>query len=250
MPGQDQLIPLDDYQGWFGRRTQRSRAPTCWCCAIRRPIRLRLMAVESKWYKSDIGKGFVQDEFGPKAKCEPPSPPPQSLRPGQERLDKDYWQKMLASLLDAAPSSWDHSARLRQAAWRLEVDGIVYVHQYQNQDTAVLRAYNDVLHDQANGLITFPADSAYFALGPNARRMRMKSHDEESSTCLSVRRKHARTRLQSPVRSIPNGDRPNATDLHQSPNSSCVSLNSTSRNTSKPSTPIDRRSARASLRHS
>lgn len=178
--GQDQLIPLDDYQSWFGRRTQRGRRADLLVLKNPAPDTVHLLAVESKWYKSDIGKGFVQDEFGPEGQMRTTVTSLRSLfDPRQERLDKDYWRKMLASLLDSAPPSWDP---FRQAfgkqAWRLEVDGIVYVHQYQNRDAAGLLAYNDTLNDQVAQCIAFPADNPYFALGSDARRLRLKSRDE------------------------------------------------------------------------
>jgi hypothetical protein len=180
VPNQDQLIPLDDYQSWFGRRTQRGRRADLLVLKNPTPDTVHLLAVESKWYKSDIGKGFVQDEFGPEGQMRTTVRTLRSLfDPVQERLDKDYWRKMLASLVDSAPPSW---AAFREAfgkqTWRLEVDGIVYVHQYQSRDTAALRAYNDTLNDHVGQYIACPADNPYFALGANARRLRLKSRDD------------------------------------------------------------------------
>jgi hypothetical protein len=178
--GQDQLIPLDDYQGWFGRRTQRGRRADLLVLRNPAPDTLSLVAVESKWYKSDVGKGFVRDEFADGGQMRTTVTNLRSLfDPAQERLDKDYWQKTLAALLDVAPSSWSSFRQaLGKQAWRLEVDGIVYVHQYQNRDTAALRVYNDTLDDQVRQCITYPADSAFFALDANARRLRLRSREE------------------------------------------------------------------------
>ena len=180
VPGQDQLIPLDDYQSWFGRRTRRGRRADLLVLRNPAPDTIRLMAVESKWYKSDIGKKFVEDEFGAEGQMRTTVTSLRSLfDPGQERLDKDYWQKMLASLLDTVPSSWEPFRQcFGNQQWRLEVDGIVYVHQYQSLDMDALRLSNDILATEVGQHVSFPADNAFFALGPGARRLRMKSRSE------------------------------------------------------------------------
>ena len=64
IPTQDWLIPLDNYQSWFGRRTQSGcRADLL---VVRRYDQqtLEMIAVESKWYSRAVDSGFVKDEFG------------------------------------------------------------------------------------------------------------------------------------------------------------------------------------------
>lgn len=56
--------------------------------------------------------------------------------------------------------------------------GVVYVHQYQRPDTRTLQAYTEMLTAQVDQHVSFPADNAFFALGPGARRLRMKSRSE------------------------------------------------------------------------
>ena len=178
--GQDWLIPLDDYQGWFGRRTQRGRRADLLVFRNPKPDVLRLVAVESKWYKSDVGPTFVRDEFGKDGQMRTAVSTLRSLfDPAQERLDKHYWQKMLASLLDAAPAYWN-SFRQRpgDGPWSVEVDGIVYVHQYEEQDSGKLSARNEALLVETVKHLNFPDDEPYFCLGLDARRLRLKPRGE------------------------------------------------------------------------
>jgi len=178
--GQDWLIPLDDYQGWFGRRTQRGRRADLLVFRNPQPDVLRLVAVESKWYKSDVGPTFVRDEFGKDGQMRTTVSTLRSLfDPAQARLDKHYWQKMLASLLDTAPGYWNNFVqRLGAGNWSLEVDGIVYVHQYEEQDSGKLSARNEALLAETVKHLSFPDDEPYFCLDPDARRLRLKPRGE------------------------------------------------------------------------
>jgi len=176
----DWLIPLDDYQSWFGRRTQRGRRADLLVLHNPTPDVLRLVAVESKWYKRDIGKGFTQDEFGKDGQMRTTVTSLRSLfDPVQDRLDRHYWQKMLASLLDTAPNPWESfRERLGTGKWTLEVDGIVYVHQYEQRDLDRLRARNEEWQSEVVSYLTYPADELYFSLGPDVQRLRLKARDE------------------------------------------------------------------------
>jgi len=178
--GQDRLIPLDDYQGWFGRRTQRGRRADLMVLRNPRPNVLRLVAVESKWYKSDVGPTFVKGEFGQGGQMRTTVTTLRDLfDPAQDRLDKHYWQKMLASLLDTAPNCWDSfRQRLGNGEWSLEVDGLVYVHQYEERDPSRLSARNEELLAETAEFLAFPAGQRCFCLGPNARRLRLKPRGE------------------------------------------------------------------------
>jgi len=178
--GQDRLIPLDDYQGWFGRRTQRGRRADMMVLRHPRPDVLRLIAVESKWYKSAVGPTFVKNEFDQGGQMRTTVTTLRDLfDPAQDRLDKHYWQKMLASLLDTAPDCWDSfHQRLGNGEWSLEVDGIVYVHQYEERDPDRLSARNEELLTETATCLQFPAAQPFFCLGPDARRLRLKPRDE------------------------------------------------------------------------
>lgn len=180
VPEADKLIPLDDYQGWFGRRTQRGRRADLLVLRTPAPGVLRLVAVESKWYKDSIGGGFVADEFGDNAQMRTAVETLRSLfDPTQERLDKDYWQKTLLSLLDIQSNAWDDfRQRFGRGDWTLEVDGIVYVHQYAAQDTGALSASNMVLSREVAKHLHFPDDQKFFCLGPDAQRLRIKGRVE------------------------------------------------------------------------
>jgi len=179
-PDRDWLIPLDDYQDWFGRRTQRGRRADLLVLRNPAPGVLRLVGVESKWYKSDVAKYFVDNEFGKDGQMRATVTNLRDLfDPIQDRLDKHYWQKTLASLLDAAPGSWDSFRKqLGTDQWSLEVDGIVYVHQYEERDADGLRTRNEGLLVEVASYLDFPADEPYFRLGPGVRRLRLKARDE------------------------------------------------------------------------
>ncbi len=180
VPGQDHLLPLDDYQGWFGRRTQRGRRADLLVLHTPTPGVLRLVAVESKWYKQSVGGGFVEDEFGDNGQMRTAVTTLRSLfDPRQERLDKDYWQKTLLSLLDIQSPAWDDlRRRLGSGDWALEVDGIVYVHQYKEDDVVALAANNTALLNETATRLHFPDDAPLFCLGPEGRRLRLKGRAE------------------------------------------------------------------------
>ena len=180
VPGQDWLIPLDDYQSWFGRRTRRGRRADLMVLNSPTPDVLRLIGVESKWYVNRVGRPFVRDEFGEGGQMRVTITNLRSLfDPTQERLDKHYWQKTLASLLDNAPDPWSGFRKQFGASeWRLEVDGIVYVHQYQEQDTDGLHAHNEILLAEVTSCIDDPADKSLFGLDPDFRRLRLKARNE------------------------------------------------------------------------
>jgi hypothetical protein len=86
---------------------------------------------------------------------------------------------MLASLLDTAPGYWNNLVqRLGAGNWSLEVDGIVYVHQYEERDSGKLSARNEALLAETIKHLNFPDDEPYFRLGPDARRLRLKPRSE------------------------------------------------------------------------
>jgi hypothetical protein len=180
IPHRGWLIPLDDYQDWFGRRTQRGRRADLMVLRNPAPGVLRLVAVESKWYKKDVSGGFVKDEFGENGQMRTTATSLRSLfDPAQDRIDKHHWQKMLAALLDTAPDCWDRfRQRLGNGEWSLEVDGIVYVHQYEERESGMLSTRNEELLAETAKHLSFPADGPVFCLGPNARRLRLKARNE------------------------------------------------------------------------
>lgn len=175
----DWLIPLDNYQSWFGRRTQRGRRADL--LVLRRPEDglLELVAVESKWYKGLVGPGFVTDEFGEGGQLRIAVETLRSLfDPTQHRLDRDYWQRTLRSLLDEAPVNWkSFVATLRDGRWRLNVDGMVYVHHYNYHDRALVAQQAATLRPQVQTLVA-AAGPACFALGPDLERLRLKSNPD------------------------------------------------------------------------
>ncbi len=180
VPGQDWLIPLDDYQGWFGRRTRRGRRADLMVLRNPAPRTLQMVAVESKWYKRGIGKKFIQDEFDQDGQIRTTVTSLRSLfDPAQDRLDKHYWQKTLSSLLDTAPESWEEFRKqLGTREWSLAVDGIVYVHRYSEQDLEKLQARNADWLVEVAECLNFPDDEPNFYLGPKARRLRLKARQE------------------------------------------------------------------------
>ncbi len=180
VPRRDWLIPLDDYQSWFGRRTQRGRRADLMVLSNPVPDALRLTAVESKWYANPVRRSFVRDEFDKDGQMRTTVTSLRSLfDPTQERLDSHYWQKMLSSLLDAAPSSWESlRQQLGTNRWHLEVDGVVYVHQYREEDIDGLRAHNEDLLAEVAACIVYPDDGPLFYLGPGFKRLRLKPRDE------------------------------------------------------------------------
>jgi hypothetical protein len=84
----------------------------------------------------------------------------------------------LAVLLDETPESWEPFRQSAQEMqWRLDVDGLVYVHQYAKQDAARLAQRQRELGVEVAKLIT-PQDTAYFSRGPSLNRLRLRSYPE------------------------------------------------------------------------
>lgn len=176
-PGRDYMIPLDNYQHWFGRRAQRGRRADLLILQNPEPRCLRMLAVESKWYKQLVGPSFVHEEFGPGGQLRTALESLRSLfDPQQDRLDRDHWQKTLQALLDRTPSAWRGFRRLMaDGDWVLEVDGMVYVHQYAEHDAAGLAKRQSDLGDEARRIVA-AADRKHFSLGPHFERLRLLSH--------------------------------------------------------------------------
>jgi hypothetical protein len=177
VPGHDWLIPLDDYQHWFGRRTQRGRRADLLVLRTPAPNRLEMLAVESKWYKQAVSAGFVEDEFGPGGQLRTAVVSLRSLfDPRQDRLDRDYWRKTLSSLIEDAPPRWTQFRQsLGDTQWELVVDGRVYVHQYTEQDAASLSQREQELQMEVAKRISPQGDGLYFGL-PNFQRLRLESY--------------------------------------------------------------------------
>jgi len=176
--GKDWLIPLDNYQEWFGRRTQKGRRADLLLLRTPEPNTLELLAVESKWYKQLKDSPFVFDEFGRDGQMHTAVHSLSSLfDPTQNRLDKDYWQKTLYSLLDEAPSAWDPFRQAFQTGkWQLKVDGIVYVHQYSELNQVLLLQRSQRLNLVAQKLVC--EDQECFGLGSEFQRLRLISRPE------------------------------------------------------------------------
>ncbi len=186
-PARDWLIPLDNYQNWFGRRTQRGRRADLLVLRRPEPGLLELLAVESKWYKDLVGPPFVDEEFGTNGQLRTTTFTLRSLfDPSQNRLDRDYWQRTLRELLDEAPPTWHPFAQtLRDGHWNLRVDGMVYVHQYNLRDERLVAARAAELGAKAHTLLG-DADSIYFGLGTAFDRLRLLSYlDIERLLCMS-----------------------------------------------------------------
>jgi hypothetical protein len=177
VPGRDWLIPLDDYQSWFGRRTQRHRRADLLVLRMPAPETLEMLAVESKWYKNSVGLSFVKDEFGDQGQLLTTVESLKSLfDPRQERLDRNYWQRLLRALLDEAPTADNQNLRSLQGdEWLLLVDGMVFVHQYAIKDSAWLKSQEELLNKQANELVNLQ-NSKYFSRGSGFRRLRLNGH--------------------------------------------------------------------------
>ncbi len=176
VPGRDQLIPLDNYQHWFGRRTQRGRRADL--LVVRKPTAksVEMVAVESKWYKQAIGPGFVADEFAAGGQLRTTVESLRSLfDPQMPRLDRDYWQRTLQALLDDAPHHWaPFQHALASGQWQLDVDGIVYVHQYMENDAAVIAQRESALALLVQQYVAEQGATLY-SLGPAFRRLRITS---------------------------------------------------------------------------
>lgn len=171
-PGTDWLVPLDDYQDWFGRRTQQGRRADLLVLRNSAPGQVEMLAVESKWYKSLPGN-FVADEFGPGGQLRNAVRSLQLLfDPLQTRLDKSYWQKMLASLIETAPA--DLRRTLQDSGWDLKVDGLVYVHQYTEPSAEKLAHRQDERQLEVQRNI-HQEDAEIFSRGDELVRLRLIS---------------------------------------------------------------------------
>lgn len=177
IPGQDFLIPLDNYLNWFGRRTQRGRRADLMVVRVRTPKRLELLAVESKWYKDIQGDNFVEREFGSDGQLRNTVITLYSLfNPKQERLDQGYWQRMLRDLLSEAPNIlWQ---TLQANDWELKVDGTVFVHQYLSKDQAWLSEREKQLNQTVIKYVKREDANHYFWLGPTEQRLKLKSYPQ------------------------------------------------------------------------
>lgn len=176
IPNQDLLVPLDNYQNWFGRRTQRGRRADLMVLRNRSSKRLELIAVESKWYKN-LNSNIVFDEFGPDGQLRHTVRSLRSLfDPHQDRLDKSYWQRTLQGILNEAPDELRHIAQDNDM--NLRVDGFVYVHQYTMEDQTALTNTANELNDRVKEFISSSDASDYFGLGPAEQRLKMKSYPE------------------------------------------------------------------------
>jgi len=139
--------------------------------------------VESKWRKLLVGTGpltdFVKEEFGPGGQLRETVVSLRSLfDPHQERLDRDYWQRTLFSLIEEAPAAGWNAFRqaFGDAEWDLVVDGCVYVHQYTMGDTAKLARWEQELQVEVAKYIG-PQDAPYFGLD-NTPRLRLTGYPE------------------------------------------------------------------------
>ena len=180
-PQCDWLIPLDDYQGWFGRRTQIGRRADLLVLRCLDATQLEMLAVESKWYTQHVSREFVVKEFGKDGQLRSAVSTLHSLfDPAQQRLDRDYWQRMLASLLDGAPPAWDTFRQLfHDVPWSLSVDGMVYVHQYSETDSQRLRQRAGELNDLVREQVGVQRQSpSLFARGQDYKRLRLQSFPE------------------------------------------------------------------------
>jgi hypothetical protein len=136
-----------------------------------------MVAVESKWYKQSISKGFVREEFGKDGQMRTTVASLRSLfDPSQDRLDRHHWQRTLSSLLDAAPISC--AGLHERGEWLLEVDGIVYVHQYQVESGEQLQARGTELFAEIAEQVTYPDAEPFFCQGPGVARLRLKGREE------------------------------------------------------------------------
>lgn len=176
VPGKDFLIPLDNYQGWFGRRTQVGRRADLLVIRGHTSGRLEMTAVESKWYKNSVNHKFVHEEFGDNGQLTTTVKTLYSLfNPLQTRLDQNYWQRLLRNLLDEAPEV------IRQVVqkehWTLKVDGMVTVHQYAQMDASALFKWQEELNQVARPLVA-TAGADHFWQGPEQKRLRLLSHPE------------------------------------------------------------------------
>lgn len=155
-PQHDCLIPLDDYAGWFGQRTQSKRRADLLVLKNPAPDCLEMLVVESKWYKQAVGQGFVQDEFGERGQLRTTVENLYSLfNPHQKRLDRGYWQRTLSGLLEPiASEQWQlFKERFPTNNWRLRVDGLVYVHQYVEREQEKVTKRAEQLHPQVAELL-------------------------------------------------------------------------------------------------
>lgn len=176
VPGQDFLIPLDNYQSWFGRRTQVGRRADLLVVRGHASGHLEMTAVESKWYKNNVNRQFVHDEFGNNGQLTTTTKTLHSLfNPQQKRLDQDYWQRLLRSLLDEAPKAVQQAAHKENGT--LRVDGMVVVHQYTQMDASALERNQEQLNDVARPLIA-NAGADHFWQGPEQKRVCLLSYPE------------------------------------------------------------------------
>lgn len=176
--GRDWLIPLDNYQEWFGRRKQSGRRADLLVLRNPQPGVLEMLAAESKWYKRGLDSSFVEDEFGANGQLRTAVHSLKELfDPRQDRLDREYWQRTLQSLLDEAPEKCAALKSVTSAnGWSLLVDGVVYVHQYMELDHSYLSNRMTTLNNEATMIIAQNPGS--FGKPPEFKRLRMKSQPE------------------------------------------------------------------------
>ena len=176
VPERDFLVPLDNYQSWFGRRTQSGRRADLLVVRGQAPNRLEMTAVESKWYKDNINPKFVHKEFGENGQLTTTVKTLHSLfNPLQTRLDQDYWQRLLYSLLDEAPEVIQQVVQKEQ--WSLLVDGMVVVHQYAQEDNSTLASHEEALNRIARPMITETGANCFWR-GPEQQRLHLISYPE------------------------------------------------------------------------
>lgn len=176
IPGQDYLIPLDNYQSWFGRRTQSGRRADLLVVRAHPSGRLEMTAVESKWYKYTVNNKFMHDEFDDGGQLTTTVETLHALfDPLQTRLDQNYWQRLLHSLLDEAPEVIQQV--MQNGSWELVVDGMVVVHQYAQKDKVALANHEEGLNDVARPLIA-RAGMNHFWRGPQQKRLHLISYPE------------------------------------------------------------------------
>lgn len=96
--------------------------------------------------------------------------------PRQTRLDRDYWSKVLAGLLRDAPAEWrTFCGNLGGAGWDLQVDGMVYVHQYAERDDKTLAEHIAALDTSVLKHISDDR-GMHFWRGPTFRRLQLTSY--------------------------------------------------------------------------
>ena len=135
------LVPVDEHQHWFGRRTSsRRRADLLLIRRLEAATALEFMIVESKWRKPRLRVPDLRDMV--RQIDDTRETLTELFAPQQPRLDDDFWRQELREVILTARrgQEWDEianavgvgNARIGEIAGRV----FVHLHQFSDADVA------------------------------------------------------------------------------------------------------------------